>query len=258
VTGTAPAASQNPGKLILNGLLVEGSIQLAAGNLGGFQVVDCTIVPPAGISVNASSGLANNALSVVLERTICGPITLATSVPALNITDSIIDARTGAAITAAGADASIQSSTIFGTVGSAATNGTRTLQAGNSIFTGIVNVERTQSGCVRFCFVRSDLSRIPRRYRCQPDLAIAGISDPGIRAAAIARVTPSFTSSAYGDPAYAQLSTSCPSEISSGADNRAEMGAFYFLQQPQRDTNLRVALQEYLRFGLQAGIFYVT
>jgi len=62
----------------------------------------------------------------------------------------------------------------------------------------------------------------------------------------------------YGDPAYGQLSASCAIEIRSGADNGAEMGAFYFLKQPQRDTNLRVALLEYLRFGLQAGIFDAT
>jgi hypothetical protein len=34
------------------------------------------------------------------------------------------------------------------------------------------------------------------------------------------------------------------------------MGAFHHLFQPQRETNLRVRLDEYLRAGLQAGIFY--
>jgi hypothetical protein len=36
------------------------------------------------------------------------------------------------------------------------------------------------------------------------------------------------------------------------------MGAFHFLHQPQREADLRVRLQEYLRFGLEAGIFYST
>jgi hypothetical protein len=31
------------------------------------------------------------------------------------------------------------------------------------------------------------------------------------------------------------------------------MGAFHFLQQPQRKANLLSALDEYLRFGLEAG-----
>jgi len=36
------------------------------------------------------------------------------------------------------------------------------------------------------------------------------------------------------------------------------MGAFHNLFQPQRETNLRVRLDEYLRFGLEAGIIYVS
>jgi hypothetical protein len=36
------------------------------------------------------------------------------------------------------------------------------------------------------------------------------------------------------------------------------MGAFQHLQQPQRAANLRESLGEYLRFGLEAGIFFVT
>jgi hypothetical protein len=36
------------------------------------------------------------------------------------------------------------------------------------------------------------------------------------------------------------------------------MGAFHDLFQPQRETNLRVRFEEYLRFGLEAGIFYQT
>ena len=38
----------------------------------------------------------------------------------------------------------------------------------------------------------------------------------------------------------------------------AEMGAFHDLGQPQRETNLLVRLDEYLRFGLDAGIFYAS
>jgi hypothetical protein len=36
------------------------------------------------------------------------------------------------------------------------------------------------------------------------------------------------------------------------------MGAFHDLFQPQRLTNLNVRLQEYLRVGLEAGVFPVT
>jgi len=36
------------------------------------------------------------------------------------------------------------------------------------------------------------------------------------------------------------------------------MGAFHNLYQPRREENLRAALNEYLRFGLEAGIFYAS
>jgi hypothetical protein len=36
------------------------------------------------------------------------------------------------------------------------------------------------------------------------------------------------------------------------------VGAFNFLQQRQRLANLTSRLDEYLRFGLEAGVFFVT
>ena len=74
----------------------------------------------------------------------------------------------------------------------------------------------------------------------------------------LARLQPVFTSRDYGNPAYAQLGQTCPPEIHRGTEDGSEMGAFSFLQQPQRRDNLETSLKEYLRFGLQAGIFYVT
>jgi hypothetical protein len=50
----------------------------------------------------------------------------------------------------------------------------------------------------------------------------------------------------------------CATEITTGAENGSEMGAFSFLQQPQRRTNLQTALDEYLRFGLEAGTIEET
>jgi hypothetical protein len=69
---------------------------------------------------------------------------------------------------------------------------------------------------------------------------------------------PSFTSIHYGDPGYAQLHLKSPIEIRTGAEDGAEMGVFCHLKQPQRETNLRIRLEEYLPFGLDPGIIYVT
>ena len=111
---------------------------------------------------------------------------------------------------------------------------------------------------MRFSHVPDKGSQTPRRYRCQPDLALEGVTDAGARARIRARLVPSFTSTHYGDPGYGQLGLTCAKEICTGAENGSEMGAFSSLKQPQRETNLRIRLEEYLPFGLEAGIIYVT
>ena len=251
VNGSAPEASDVPGTLDLDGLLVEGALTVAAGNLGALTVSDCTLVPAGGgLAVNSTnaSGKRNAGLTVAVERSICGPITLADAVPDLTVSDSIVDG----AVAAAGATARIQSSTLFDTCA------VHTLRADNSIFAGIVTAQRRQVGCVRFCFVPANPGvRVPRRYRCQPDLALKDVPAPE-QPAIVARLVPGFTSIAYGDPAYGQLARSCPPEIATGAEDASEMGAFSSLKQPQRAANLRTVVDEYLRFGLEAGVFYVT
>src|SRR5262249_42500924 len=69
---------------------------------------------------------------------------------------------------------------------------------------------------------------------------------------------PLFTDIHYGLPAYGQLSVSCPEQIRTGAEDGSETGAVCFLKQPQRAISLRVRLQEYLPFGLEPGLMYVT
>ena len=140
------------------------------------------------------------------------------------------------------------------------------------IFTDRVRAVHRQAGCVRFSVVPPG-SQTPRRFRCQPELAISAavtqaqeqagaVLDPAaaeaVRLQVLGRLTPAFTSTRYSDPAYGQLSLACPPEIQTGAEDGSEMGAFSFLKQPQRAANLQSNLEEYLRFGLETGIFFVT
>jgi hypothetical protein len=134
-----------------------------------------------------------------------------------------------------------------------------------------VMATQKQQGCVRFSYVPPG-SRTPRRYRCQPEtavqqaIAIAEKDDPLLNAAdkaAIAdlvasRIHPVWNAQRYGNPAYMQMAHACAKEIVTGADDEAEMGAFHDLYQPQRLANLRIRLQEYLRFGLEAGVIYMS
>jgi hypothetical protein len=144
------------------------------------------------------------------------------------------------------------------------------LAAGDS-WTHPVLSDQNQRGCVRFSFVPVN-SIVPRRYRCQPDLAvseaIAAADKPkgslnaakkiAITAGVQERIRPAFATLRYGRPDYCQLGSFAPGEIRTGADDESEMGAFHDLFAPQRENNLKIRLEEYLRFGLEAGIFYST
>jgi hypothetical protein len=152
---------------------------------------------------------------------------------------------------------------------------TELLLASETIFADPPEAERRQVGCVRFSYV-PDGARTPPRYRCQPDLEIADrmaeaeqlaaaegrslfpAEREAVRDAVLRSLVPSFTSTRYGLPGYAQLAVTCPEPIRAGAEDEGEMGAFHFLHQAQRLKNVRASLDEYLRFGLEAGVFLVT
>jgi len=262
----SPADSDGlaPGELILDGLLIEGQVTVLPGDLGSLRISHCTLVPEkGGLTVDAEpeAGMKHDRLTVTMERSICGAITMSDKVPALQLTDCIVDGPSEG-IKAAGSNLLIRTSTIFGSTTA------RSIDASDSLFGRAIDVGRRQRGCIRFSYVPRE-SQTPRRYRCQPDTALAALAeDKGYetvdelseaeKALIHARLTPRFTSSHYGDPAYAQLGPGCAIEIRTGAEEGTEMGVFNHLQQPQREANLRAALEEYLRFGLEAGLFYVT
>ncbi len=74
----------------------------------------------------------------------------------------------------------------------------------------------------------------------------------------LAQLQPNFTSKTYGTPGYAQLGQACPPQIYTGAEDGSEMGVFSYLKHPQRQQNLHSSLDDYLRFGLEKSIFYIT
>lgn len=128
--------------------------------------------------------------------------------------------------------------------------------ANECVFTAPVRCEKRQSGCVRFSYAAPG-SETPRRYRCQPDEAAKDL-DEAARTLVLARVRPEFTSVRYGEAAYCQLSPGCAREIAQGAEDGGEMGAWHMLLNPHREANLRMRLDEYLPFGLEAGLIFMT
>jgi hypothetical protein len=247
--------TRTEGQVTLNGLLIRGKLSISEGNLAVLSIDNCTLVPESGgieIGADTSNVASNQWLQVSVKKSICGSIDLHdTEIESLILEDSIVDNQNDWAILSSGSPLQASRTTVLGKIFS------KTLTAENCIFNELVTTERRQTGCVRFSYVPPQ-SETPRHFHCQPDLEIS-IQTNQVTANQVTEwLVPSFTSSKYGHYGYAQLSINSPTQISAGADDSAEMGAFNLLKQPQRKANLLIALDEYLRLGLEAGLFYVT
>ena len=282
LVGDLVVASTRLARLVLDGFLIAGTVTLQ-GDLAELTVRHCTLVPgvtlrldgtpasPTTPSLTAATSARSRSLNI--ERSITGPLRIPADaqLTELSIRDSIVDApergggKPRVALAAPpsggfaegkqpGPAASFERSTVLGLVH------VRELTLGSSsIFAdGPLICERRQQGCLRFSSFEPAESRTPRRFRCQPDLALEG-AEPGADLELVtANVRPRFTSKQYGTPAYVQLIDGGPVEIAAGADEGSEMGAFHHLYQPQREANLRMRLEEYLPFGLEPGLIHVT
>jgi hypothetical protein len=251
--GNFTISGEEQAEVTLNGLVLAGTIHVT-GNLSRLNLTHCTILPSA---ASPSLIVESGRTTVEIDHSILGTVQTVDST-SVNINSSILDAAAENRVAfsaldnnAAGGVLDIRNSTIIGKIHS------RELKlVSNSILIARLNSpdtwiapvlsERRQEGCVRFSFLPFE-SITPRRFRCQPATANDAT-----------RVRPQFNSIRYGDAAYCQLSIRCAVEILSGADDGAEIGAFHDLLQPQRRAHLRLRLDEYLRFGLQAGITDAT
>jgi hypothetical protein len=251
----------------LNGLLLTGErirVPAAGGNaLARVELVHTTVVP--GWALTEAGDPQQPAepaleielpdIEIELERSILGALRINEHASCRAI-DSIVDATARERTAFAGLDGNapggrltLEACTVIGKVHAA-----ELVLVTDSILAGelaegdtwpvAVRAVRKQTGCIRFSFVPFD-SIVPRRYRCQPDSAEGAH-----------RIAPSFTSLRYGTPAYGQLRTRTADAIRRGAESESEMGVYHHLYGPQRETNLRIRLAEYLRVGLRAGIFY--
>jgi len=293
LTGTAASIAvkgqDDQGRLTLNGVLVEGGLRIES-SLEAVRIMHSTLVPgrsveqeasspPTGPSLVVAGGTTANPLNTGLEVQIAFSIVGALEIPAhvtrLTVLDSIVDGLAGSGggvqdkAGTSGPPAHLERSTILGT--------SRFFEldlASESIFTGVVTVDRRQAGCVRFSYVPPK-SATPQRYRCQPGLELGVeieqtlLAHPGgaglpanwkkiLESEIDAWLVPSFEALELGDPGYGRLRRTCPVQIQTGAEDGSEMGVFCLLKQPQRLANLRLRLDEYLPIGLAAGLIPVT
>lgn len=256
----------------------------SSGDLCDITIRHCTLVPGWGVDCHCNPAHPTEPSIEVLESTaklrithsILGGIRVtanevATDPVEVCLTDSLWDATSDEGFALSGPDETmafvhltVARCTVFGQVKAHVIE-----LAEHTIFTGELCTARRQLGCVRFCHVPTG-SRTPRRYHCQPDLVRAAVGERFAAgeltlaerdvalAAETARVRPVFNSVRYGRPDYGQLAEACAVEISAGANDESEMGAFHDLYQPQRAANLRARLEEYTPAGMNAGIINAT
>lgn len=254
----------------LNGLLIAGNhlhVPAAGNGLARLRISHCTLVPGWTLAADCTSQHPDMpslvaepvGLALTVERSILGPLrTAAGESSSVKLSDCILDATSTARIAYAspnegdeGAALSLDACTVVGKLHARSlplvTNSIllSALASGDSWAAPVI-ATRCQEGCVRFSYLPAD-ARVPQRYRCLPESADA----PEL-------AVPRFASLRYGFPAYALLAANSGAALLIGADDDSQPGAFHFLYPPQRETNLRVRLDEYLRVGLEAGIFYET
>jgi hypothetical protein len=187
---------------------------------------------------------------IVIQRSITGAIAVDERYR-LDIEDSIVDAGLGFndaptglfAIASAtdpaggwGAALDFDGLTCFGPVRVAAVGGL------GGIFTQRFEVLDNQRGCIKWTAFSGDDDRLPPNHFCvhAPDARIV------------------FTSERFNDPGYAQLQRESDRRVRELGPDDDAMGAFGFLLEAHKWTNLQVRLREFMPVGVRPLVVPVT
>jgi hypothetical protein len=186
---------------------------------GELAIEQCTLAPsPGRDSLRAATGVAVSTSFTILGQIEAGDLTLSSSI----VEGSI--ACTGSL--------DLEQTTVLGSATAP------TLHAGDCIVTGALSGER---GLVRTSYTGEPNGSLQ-------SLGVTGAEDGAVQ----------FASTRFGDPAYCQLSLTCPSSIAAGGALGSEMGAFNWLGQPERFARVPLILQELLPAGIGASVNYVN
>lgn len=169
--------------------------------------------------------------TLIIDASITGPIFVQDDgyVEKLIIKDSIVQSRDESvdAINLPESEIQMERVTVIGDVH------TQCLWASDSLIVGDGDIVNTQCGCFRFSAANKD-SRLPRPYHPYW----------------IEQTHTLFVSTRFGNPAFVQLSENAPEEIKTGAENKAEMGAYNGLLNEIKLKSLHAKVEEYMPFGL--------
>ena len=187
---------------------------------------------------------------IVIQRSITGTLAVDERYR-LDIQDSIVDAGLGLADAPTGlfaigaatdpvngwaARLDFDGLTCFGPVRVAAVGGL------GGIFTQRFEVLDNQHGCIKWTAFSGDADRLPPNHFCVH--------------ADEARIV--FTSERFNDPGYAQLARESDHRVRELGPDDDAMGAFGFLLEAHKWTNLQVRLREFMPVGVRPLVVPVT
>ena len=235
-------------KLCLNGLWIGGGGSqelILKGNFECVVIKHCTLDPGGD---NDLKGNTINPLPLVIEAqietliidsSITAPILCRNGglVENLKVYDSIIQSvdKDSPAVSLESSTVELNRVTIFGNIEALRLFASETIIAklqGDS--DAITRITDTQNGCFRFSAGPKE-GRLPKPYE---SYLYSGDTNFW------------FTSKKFGQPGFAQISEVAPVEITRGAENGSEMGAFSSLINPIKIDSLKAKAEEYMPFGL--------
>ncbi|MEZ0449714.1 phage tail protein [Cellulomonas sp. ICMP 17802] len=244
VLGSLTVVGAPGSSVVLDGLVVDGDVVVAAGDLGSLSLGRCTVAGSVRV-VDGGPGASNAGIHVRAVRSWCGPVDLGSTVGDVEVVGGAVlgsatwhrdgGGTVGAAVVAPEADLVLDSSTVRGTVA------VRTLSATSAILDGVATVADRQVGCVRYSYVTPS-SRVPRRFRCVP---AEGDATPE---------RPSYVATDAGSPHFLALARTCAESIAEGGEDESEMGVHHRLHRPARRRAARRVLASYVPVGLEIGI----
>lgn len=266
-----------PARLGLNGITIAEHALELRGEFAAVSINHCTIVPQREDPHQRHVAIAITAMPcpITINSSIVGEIRINTvelgfDPIALSISDSIVDAGPSAGRAVGGieerpgyASLNLDKCTVLGEI--------NVFQAcaRDSIITGRFFSRRRQAGEIRFCYLPLT-SHVPRRIGCQPDGVLAAVDDD-LKAGFVdagtaqkllisepARVLPRFDSVDFGTPGYCRLALDAAAEISHGAEDDGELGAFHDLWLSRRIDDMTTRLAEFTPIGVDLDIVFAT
>jgi hypothetical protein len=255
----APPGSQRAGVLVFDGVELTKGLSLAQDAFSRLLIRHCTVRAPQADAI--ASQRAINAAHLAIERSLVGRLALdeagKPATGSLSIADSVVsdDGALDHAIEAESLDADLRNVTVLGT------STMKSLEATNAIFWQPVTVTRRQSGCMRYSSI-APKSQVPRRFRCQPEMALAAAADAASptdltdaqKESTALSVLPIFLDTSLDEPTVAMLHAVTSDRIRLGGEGDSEMGAFSSAAEGLRRANLTSLFDDYLPFGLEAAV----